>query len=564
MSKVKQAFLSLFSRFKNGLERFYTATIFSLTLFASSAYMIIANKVPDSLANILNRITLTTLLGLFLSVALILIKERYFFQTNKKLLNIVGSILNFIIPILYGLFIFTDSKNKYQMASLLGFCVALVCIIIYFSNKHANNKFSEHWAHIFSKGCTAAVISFVFMLGLFLCTAAVDFLIYKLTDAYKIYTTISAFIWYVFFSQLFLSYFPTTKESYSETTFFKKITIYAALPVFTALLVILYIYLGKILITFKFPSGQLNWFASCASLVGLFLYLGISQYCNTIRLVKYYVRFFGIAILPIIAMQLWAYLIRFNSYGLTSTRYILLVLIIASIIAAILTIIQKGKHLPVILLICSVLAIISTSGYLNLYDVSYFEQNSRLTTILQKNKMLDANKNIIPNANIAIEEKQKITSAFAYFTESEMEKSELLKPYTDSNFEKIFGFKKEHEKDENYYIYKYICFESDKKQYNIEKYSQLIIIDSERTDGTQFVVKEGVITVTPEWPTGKTYVFDLSKILQTENDENIQVEKTNLTFEVDDSSLILDRISVKLNKDGTRELINFNGVFVIK
>lgn len=569
MSKVKQSLLSLLNSLKNGLERFYCATFFSLTLFASCAYMINAEKMPDNITNTFTRIALTSLLGIFFSILVTLLKERYFSQRDKKLVNLVSTALSFLIPIIYGFFIFTKYKDAYQLASIYGYIIALVFLIIYFSNKNTNENFSEHWAHVFSKGFTAAIISLVLMLGLFLCTAAVNLLIYQFKDAYKIYLTISAFIWLVFFVQLYLSYFPLNKESYSNTAFFKKITVYAALPLFIVLVTILYIYLGKILITFKFPSGQINWFASCASLVGVFLYFGISQYSNTIKLVKYYIRFFGIAVLPIIAMQLWAYLIRFNSYGLTSTRYILLICIIVSILAAILAIIKSGKYLPNILLICAVLAIISTSGLLNLFDVSYFEQNSRLTSILQRNNMLDANKNITPNAAISLEEKKKITSAFEYLTKSGLKKSELLQAANKSDFERLFGFRQEHEDDDySDYIYKYYNFESNKKQYNIEKYSQLIIINSENSNSTQFTVKDGVITISPDWPTGKNYIFDIGTKLQAqikEGDKDFQVEKTDLIFETEDAALILDSVSIKHDfETNIYEANNFHGVFIIK
>ena len=206
MNKLLHSIREFVLLLENGIKRFYIAAFFTLIVFGISCFLIYGDNITDDIEKILIRISFVSFLGIFISILTVLFKEKL--NSNTKVYNITSAILSFAIPILYFFFILTDVENKYQMATIFGIFIAFMLIIVYFSNKTSNEKFSTHFSYLVKTLFTSSIISFLVMLGLFLCTSAVYFLIYEFNEPYKIYYIIASFCWLVLFINLFLAMLP--------------------------------------------------------------------------------------------------------------------------------------------------------------------------------------------------------------------------------------------------------------------------------------------------------------------------------------------------------------------
>jgi MFS family permease len=551
----------------NGTKRFYINTCFTLIIFGITFYLINWDGISSDVTKILGRIIMVSILGFLISILFTLITERLN-HSLKQQLKIINIIISFAIPVLYFFFILTDIDNRYQVTTLIGILIALALVSVYFSNKRNNEEFSIHFSYIVKNLFTAAIISLIVMLGLFLCMAAIYYLIYRFSDLDQIFVTILSFCWIVLFVNLFLAKLPQKSEEYRIPKFFKVITLYTALPIYVGLIFILYIYLGKIAITRKFPSGQLNWFASFASLIGIFLFVTLKQYSHKNTFVKWYVKLFGYVLLPIIIMQCIAVNIRFQNYGLTSVRYVSMILIGISIITAIVSLIKKGKHIPYVLFLGALCSLIVTTGPLNLYYVPLREQEARLVKVLKYNSMFDNNK-IIPNPNIDQKEKIKITSAYNYIVYDDIEKSELLNEYNSKSFKQIFGFEKEFEEND-YGRYDnndiYVHYNSEAREIDISEYYSILRIEPiyykeqviKRIDNNILTVKYDEIEHSIDL---NSFIKDLYEEYGTTD----MIPQDNLVIEQDNIKFIITNIGFRVDKNSNEiEIHDVNGYILKK
>ena len=185
-------------------------------MFGISCFLIYGDNITDDIEKILIRISFVSFLGIFISILTVLFKEKL--NSNTKVYNITSAILSFAIPILYFFFILTDVENKYQMATIFGIFIAFMLIIVYFSNKTSNEKFSTHFSYLVKTLFTSSIISFLVMLGLFLCTSAVYFLIYEFNEPYKIYFIIASLLACIVY-QFVLAMLPKDERDYKIPKF---------------------------------------------------------------------------------------------------------------------------------------------------------------------------------------------------------------------------------------------------------------------------------------------------------------------------------------------------------
>lgn len=558
MRKIFDVCKAFGSMLASGIRRFYTCTGFTLIFFALSAYTIFNDDMNQKLSDVFLRLMMVCVLGFFLSANFTLIAERL--AQNSKRIKILNTAISFIISALYFFFVLKDIQNQYQVATYIGIIIALGAIALYFSNKKKDD-FPIHFSYIIKSLFLSAFISFIVMLGLFLCMAAIQYLLYDFNKAYRLYAIIASFCWSLFFVNLFMAQIPKEAEDYQLPKFFKVVTLYTALPIYIGLILILYGYLGKIIITRQFPSGQLNWFASFASLIGIFLFLAIKQYAQSNKMAKWYTKLFGYVLLPIIVMQCIAYGIRFSNYGFTSARYLSAVLIGISIVTAVLSFIREGKYISYILFLIAICSLLTTTGYLNLIDVPIYEQNARLTRILQAQNMLNHGNEIIPKSDLAQEVKNKIESAYQYIKKEDIKKSALLKNTEGQTFQQIFGF----EATSNFRNQStYVHYESKEQQLNIQGYRTLIDISNHYKRPIAEAIQENRLTVASA---DKTYTYDLNDFINAlykEYGDQSEIPQEKLMVVQEDDKLIIKNISFEINMATNRIKLNYLEGYILQ
>jgi len=252
----------------------------------------------------------------------------------------------------------------------------------------------------------------------------------------------------VIFLNLMLAWIPTRKREHAIPKVFKLLVARVALPIYVLLISILYVYLAKIIVTWSFPSGQVNWFASVASLLFIFFWLALAHYDDD-RLIRPFIKYGGLVFIPIIVVQFIAIWIRLSNYGLTSLRYVSVVLNILALVFAVVSVIDRGRFVKYLLLVVAGVALVLTMTPLNLFDVPIWEQTHRLTRVLERNAMWVEGR-IVVNENISDEDKIKITSAYEFLQWNETSTGKTPRivrdiPESESSFKETFGFDKKYE-----------------------------------------------------------------------------------------------------------------------
>jgi len=508
---MKEIFSKLFKEAIISIKRFYIPFYFSILLFLRCGYMVIfesnvIDMTPFQVA------ALTCLFEILFSIFVKIFVEKY--GEKLKILKIVIDIGLFLLafPIFFLLNFYHD--NIFFNTGFVGILISLFVSIIYFADTQSIFKtFSHLFKRIVFNGFVCGIIS----AGTTLSILAFTQLIYDFKDSYKSYFINLFFIWIVIFFNMTFSAIPRKDTEFKNSNLFKVIVLYVALPVYLLLITILYAYLGKILITFSFPSGQINWFASFASLLFIFFILTLEPYKNENKFAKIFVSFGGFVLIPIIIVQFISIYIRYFHYGLTSLRYVSIVLNLIALIFTIISLIKNGKYVKQMLVVLIAATLLLTVTPLNIHDVPIYEQTARLVNILKKNNMIESGKITDKFVSIAKEEKIKITRVYDYLYSTYDKRSkfpDILDSTGKKSFENIFGFSKEYEANGYYSYYGnenrqiYGAYQYQYKYVDIREYNKFYTFDVYGND------KEGSLTRISMQNSEKVVLYDMETYIR--------------------------------------------------
>ena len=232
-----------------------------------------------------------------------------------------------------------------------------------------------------------------------------------------------ALAWHLFLSGLcqlgvgflyFLSYLPREEDALPDHAGYVKCWRRLLLPGVCVLLIILYLYLGKIVWLRTMPVGLLNWFASIALFVYAFFYFSFSQ--SSEFWAHKVLQWGGLALVPVLMAQGMAVYIRVSAYGLTFLRYLSLVLTAYGILVLLWGL---GRRRPDFLyLVVAVLTVLLALTPANLIDVPAYSQYKRLSKVLTANGLykdgqLQKAKILSPGDN------KTLRSAYGYLASTE-------------------------------------------------------------------------------------------------------------------------------------------------
>lgn len=461
----------------------------------------------------------------------------------NKLNHIIQCVICAITAISSFFLINANYESLYMIMAYVGIVIALICFI-FFTLMREENRDMVFPKLISSMVFTGAVCS-VISSGLSICIGAFQLLIFSFDDVYKMYFTVLSFVWVVGYVNIFLSFIPKREANIPQSKIFRIFVLFAGLPLYILLIAILLIYLAKIVITLNMPVGEINWFASFASLFFIFFLLSVKQYGE--KLPRLFVKFGGYFLLPVLIMQAIAVFERINAYGLTTPRTVSLVLIVISILFIGGSIISP-KHLNIIALLSGIIVLIVTVTPFNVIDMPISSQTSILENVLVKNNMLENGK-VIPNANISDEDAKIISSSYRYLKYDAKKVPEFI-PNSEKEFKEIFGVKDMYySKNEHQYTY---CNFRTKKSVDIKEYSTMI--DTDYYQGDIWEIEHE----------GKYYSVNLKELAKEIYDQ-YGVSKNDMDiYEVDENiGLYFQNFSFSIEND-IIDYYSFNGYVMIK
>ncbi|MFA5383359.1 MAG: DUF4153 domain-containing protein [Eubacteriales bacterium] len=395
---------------------------FPLTIFCLgcatilACYMISLGKEPEL---ILQKLMFTFLLGAFLGVVAQFSCERFEHLRKMRLLVYLISallILGYYLIILPAPSITFAVKIRTVVAVFAMFC-AFIWLPSFKDKADFNSVALIHFKSAFTSALYAAVLS----VGCASIIAAIDILLFKVNqDAYPITMCI---IWIFFADLYYLSLLPKfNSESEEDHTYTAQAAIYPRLleilasyiviPLIAVYSVVLIAYFIKILISLKWPAGQLGPMILAYSAVGLITFILSNQLKNKFTLIFRHV--FPKALILMVIMQLVSVAIRVNAYGITESRYYVILFGMFSLVCGILFSFKPAAKNGVIALLAAGLAILSVIPPIDAFTVSRFSQISRLENMLISEGILSKDGKIIPKASPPVKIRLESTRILDY------------------------------------------------------------------------------------------------------------------------------------------------------
>jgi len=378
---------------------------------------------------------------------------------KKYLLQILAAGVGFVI----GFFSQRGFGNDlYKELYYFGILCALILIILYLFIPKENSR--TYFALVFKHTLFTIFMTLILMGGLCLLIYALQNLIFN-TDDYDIYECCSLFCAIIFGINIFCYYLFYRRQDESSGKAFKVIALYILFPVFIILLLILYVYLIKALVLLKLPNGQINWFVSFASCFYIVFYFILREY-KELPVVKFFYRFGAFPFIPLIIIQIYAYILRVSAYGFTGYRYSSLLFIIFSIITIALTFIRRGKYSRYALLILTALVLFDSVTPFNLIKMAHKSQFSRMMKVLNKYDLFDSENNTLATYDndalekcILDEDRAALLSSYRYLAWTSSvpmpDWAVKIEHYADGrsyeqkmDFVEVFGIKTERTKEE--------------------------------------------------------------------------------------------------------------------
>ena len=321
--------------------------------------------------------------------------------------------------------------NIYIYTALAALCISIVALIAFVLYHKKEDR--PIVSHLIKSGFIVAVFTGVVFAGVSVCLAAFHFLIFHFDQVWKIYGILYLLAVGLFGVTLFLSYVPRPDEEVSIPATYRTIIHKALFFIYLILIGILYLYILKIIVTWKMPVGRLNWFGSFALLFYVFFYLSVDEKDGHYQAL--FKKHGAYLLIPVLAIQIFAIIIRLNAYGLTTARMMSLILIVIAVgfMAAQIFGFHVSLCFPLILL----LAFVFTCTPLNIYDVPNRAQEKRLKNALTEGgALVDGVLN--DTVNMEAQYLEDARSAYDYLRYSSGNKSSFFEEFSNSKIASSF------------------------------------------------------------------------------------------------------------------------------
>lgn len=194
---------------------------------------------------------------------------------------------------------------------------------------------------------------------------------------------------------------------------------YFLVPLVVLYLAILYAYMAKILFTWELPRGQVAYLVCGYAGFGVTTYL-ISHPLRTTGniLVRLFQRYFFLALFAPVALLALAVGVRIGDYGVTESRYVLVLLALWMAGIALFYTLRAGRGLIAAALSLALMLIAASFGPLGAVGLSTHSQTSRLEALLTAKGIL-ADGRIVPNVTgVPREDLKRIGSIVFYLKDT--------------------------------------------------------------------------------------------------------------------------------------------------
>ncbi len=348
-----------------------------------------------STEQILTKVLLMAVLGFPLLTAVTLICEK--FKWNK-LFYWGGQAFALALLVLYYFVLPTNPEefSSIHITRLVVFNIVTYLFALSFPFYEKNNslrfwRFSEV---AFARAVIAAFFSLTLFAGIALSFAAIDYL-FSANIQGETYLKTFITIVGIFGTWFFLAGFPKVDDSQSEkmenSKIFKIFLQYICVPLLFIFFVILYVYLGKIVILWNWPKGAVaDWilgFSSAGFLVYALSY-PLLEHDEHSWISKFFRGFFAL-VLPMVAVLALAIYFRVSDYGVTESRYLVMLGGLWLLISSLYFLFSKHKKLQFLAYLAAGFLFFAVWGPWSMYSISVRSQESHLNNLLNQYHLLE-------------------------------------------------------------------------------------------------------------------------------------------------------------------------------
>ncbi|WP_425445890.1 DUF4153 domain-containing protein [Dethiothermospora halolimnae] len=371
----------------------------------------------DDMRATLRPIVMTVALGIPLSLSVYLLFEAKP-NINKQIRILVQGVVPVILVLLY--FLYFREIDYVSGTKYVGYTIALYLIFTLIPYISRRGNYEIYVIKLFSRFVVTYVYSLVLYLGLAAILVTIN-LLFNADISGKIFGDIGFIVAGIFAPGFFLADIPKKEENISIKDYPKVLKVllkYIIMPLLSVYTVILYIYFGKIVVIRALPEGIIGnlvlWYSIISTITFFFIYplRDINQW------IKKFLKIIPKAIIPLLGLMFLAIGIRINSYGITESRYFVVLIGLWLAFSMIYYSIKKDIKNIIIIITLVVITIIGVTGPLSSYSISKWSQNRRFKSVLEKYDMIGENlkiKSLPKEKSFTKEDKNNINSVILYF-----------------------------------------------------------------------------------------------------------------------------------------------------
>jgi hypothetical protein len=400
---------NLWNDLKVVLYRFPTVIALAVAGSIASIFLIETNKDYYQVVNFI----LICLIGVsFLFAAALFAERKKYDRKTSWLLQLAATVLligyYFVLP------------EKFETPHVIQYCMLFIAVhllasFIAFAGYSEPQGFWQYNKIIFLRFLLAAFYTGVLYIGITIALLAMQELL-RIPIREKSYLEVFVLLSGIFNTIFFLSGISEKLEAlntdYSYPKGLKIFTQYVLLPLVVLYLAILYAYMGKIILEWDLPRGWVAYLIIAFSVVGILALLLIYPIRENEenKWIKTFSRFFYLALFPLVLLLITSIYKRVSEYGITESRY--LVLLTAAWLTGIslYNIFSKEKNIKIIPVSLALIILLSSFGPWGAFSVSIRSQKAQLKNLLEKNGLYKENKVIKSKKDLNHDEAERINS----------------------------------------------------------------------------------------------------------------------------------------------------------
>jgi hypothetical protein len=444
----------------------FTSTInrypITILLFLFSAIFTSYHISTNNLNNI-GEILLSLAFGAALFMVLQTVFERFCHGKKTRLIFTGLAALGAILYYLTVEFLVKNFSSEHAIKTMV-FLFILLISFMWIPSIKSRFRFSESFMIIFKAFFIVALYSGVLYLGVALIIMAIDMLIVNVdSDAYAHLGNIVVYIYAPIHFLSLIPIYPRSSDNIGSeaegssgnqaedeltqrlnkaiepSKFLGGLVSYIIIPITAIFTVILLLYVIMNITGDFWKDNLMEPLLVTFSITVIVVYLLASVIRS--KPAVYFIKIFPKVMIPVVLFQTISSSLKIGELGITSGRYYVIMFGIFATVSAFIFSIRPNHKNNVIAPILIALSLISILPPTDAFTISKYNQINRLSNVLEKNEMLKDDK-IVPNANIADEDKQIIINSVRYLSRMDYLKdiNWLHDYYENYDFQKTFGF----------------------------------------------------------------------------------------------------------------------------